>query len=248
RAAHTVVIKKTRRRLIPIDLRSAPLCSTFVRGLGFGIDLILYGIFLLLFLSAMNPAKEGAFAFMGKLFLLLGGSYFMIFEFLTSTTPGKLLLGRRAVLENGEPLDATAAIVRNIVRPLDLILGYPLLALTRRKQRLGDLIADTLVVKKAHNRNGAVSLACLAMVLLCLAYLSSRNPDRKWFHPYLKLPERSATVPTSPAKTGAATPSIPATPSPAAPTGPNAPGFPAIPGAVTPPAPTVAAPPIARSA
>src|SRR4030095_9620160 len=130
RAAHTVVIKKTRRRLIPIDLRSAPLCSTFVRGLGFGIDLILYGIFLWLFLSAMNPAKEGAFAFMGKLFLLLGGSYFMIFEFLTSTTPGKLLLGRRAVLENGEPLDATAALVRNIVRPLDLILGYPLLALT----------------------------------------------------------------------------------------------------------------------
>gem|GEM_PF-1954332 len=251
RAAHTVVIKKTRRRLAPIDLRSAPLSSTFVRGLGFGIDLLLYSTFLWLYLSAMNPAKEGTFAFMQKLFFLLAGSYFMIFEFLTSTTPGKLLLGRRAVLENGEPLDGTAAIVRNLVRPLDLILGYPLLALTRRKQRLGDLMADTLVIKKPHNKNGAVSLACLAMVLFCLAYLSSRNPDRKWFHPYLKLPERSTPAPVAPAAKSplppkaaeVKTPTAPGAPAPVAPA-PGAPAFPAIPGA----APTVAPPVAARTA
>jgi uncharacterized RDD family membrane protein YckC len=251
RAAHTVVIKKTRKRLTPVDLRSAPLSSTFVRALGFLIDLIFYLLFLWLYASAMNPEKVKAYQFLFWLFPFVAGCYFMIFEFATSTTPGKFLLNRLSVLENGEPLDASAAILRNLVRPLDMILGYPLLALTRRKQRLGDLLADTLVIKKKNNRNGAISLACLALVLLTLGYLSSRNPNRTWFHPFLKMswkgsetapinvPSKSTPIPPAPTVSPPALPKLESPPS----------TFPSIPGVpkptvtpTTPPAATTAPP------
>jgi uncharacterized RDD family membrane protein YckC len=181
RAGHTVVIKKTRKRMAPVDLRSTPLCSTLVRGLAFAIDLIFYLSLLWLYTSSMNPEKPKALFLLFWTFPLLALSYFMIFEMLSSTTPGKFLFGRQVTLDNGEPVDASAAILRNLFRPLDVVLGYPLLALTRRKQRLGDLVADTLVIKKRNNRNAKVSLACLAMVLIAFGYLASHNPNRGWF-------------------------------------------------------------------
>lgn len=186
RAAHTVVIKKTRKRLVPVDLRSVPLSSTFVRMLGFGIDLLFFGLFIGLYGAALNPEKWTSYQILYWLFPILGGGYFMIFEFSTSTTPGKILLQRQVVLENGEPVDATAAILRNLLRPLDVILGYPLLALTPRKQRLGDLIADTLVIKKKPGRNAGLSLVCLLMVYLALGYLAAHNPNRGWFFSQVK--------------------------------------------------------------
>ncbi len=178
RAARTLVIKKTRQRLTPIDLRSAVLASTLVRALTFFLDLLLYGIFLGLYLSALNPDHKILFQVLLGLFPFLSLCYFMIFEFASSTTPGKFILKRQGVLENGEPLDASAAIIRNLFLPLDMILGYPLLILSRRKQRLGDLVAETLVIKKKLNRNGVISLSCLLIVLSTLGYLSFKNPHR----------------------------------------------------------------------
>ncbi|MBL7684640.1 MAG: RDD family protein, partial [Deltaproteobacteria bacterium] len=103
-----------------------------------------------------------------------------VFEFLSSTTPGKFILGRKSILENGEPLDATAAILRNLFRPIDILLAYPLLALTRRKQRLGDLVAETLVIKRRHNPSGNIALICLVLLLLTLGFLAKQNPNRNW--------------------------------------------------------------------
>ncbi|MFO1519731.1 MAG: RDD family protein [bacterium] len=240
RAAHTVVIKKTRKRLVPIDLRATPLSSTFARMVAFGIDLVLYAGFLWLYLSAMNPAKVGAFQCFFWLFPFFAYCYFMIFEFATSTTPGKLLLKRQVVLENGEPLDATAAIVRNMVLPLDLVLGYPLLALTRRKQRLGDLLADTLVIKRKPDRNGAISVASLFMVLFALGYLASHNPQKNWFKKGWQSSVKTAPgVPAKPVSAPAAAPSMPTSPSPSSPNL-SEPSSPAAP--QTPPAAVTATP------
>ncbi len=189
RAARTVVIKKTSKKMEAVDLRSIILSSTFVRAFGFFLDLIFFGTFVWFYLAALNPNKLACFQFFMVLFPLLLIGYFIIFEMFTSSTPGKILLKRQSILANGEPLDATAAILRNLLRPLDVILGYPFLILSRQKQRLGDYVAETLVIKKEPQRHSAIALGVLFALLLGLIFVSSRNAERKWF--YKQVPDLS---------------------------------------------------------
>jgi uncharacterized RDD family membrane protein YckC len=81
-------------------------------------------------------------------------------------TPGKRILGIRVLSANGRPLNGYQAILRNIMRTVDLgpmisgeILGLPpvpliptfalglaVMAVNRRFQRLGDVVCKTMVV------------------------------------------------------------------------------------------------------
>jgi uncharacterized RDD family membrane protein YckC len=68
-------------------------------------------------------------------------------------TPGKRFLGLRVLMTGGHPLRPAAAVVRNLLRLVDFLpalFGLGLLAtlLTPRTQRLGDLLARTLVVRE----------------------------------------------------------------------------------------------------
>jgi len=185
RAAHTIVIKKSRQRLKAIDLRNVAVSSTFIRLLSFIADSAIFILFLWLYARIMPYNHPALFKLIFWLFPFLFCFYFAIFEFSISTTPGKFLFSRQVVLDNGEPLDATAAILRNLFRPLDILVAYPLLALTRRKQRLGDLVADTLVIKYPRQRRGFLALGALAFVMLLLAYMGSQNPYRNRFQQQL---------------------------------------------------------------
>jgi uncharacterized RDD family membrane protein YckC len=86
--------------------------------------------------------------------MLISVCYHVAFEVLASgRTPGKRMNGLRVVMDGGEPVGLHASAVRNLVR---LIEGPPLfyvpaivsILATRRNQRLGDLAADTLVVRE----------------------------------------------------------------------------------------------------
>lgn len=68
-------------------------------------------------------------------------------------SPGKALVGIRVVDGRGLPISLEQSFVRNIVRVLDFApLGYGLGALTaqldREARRLGDIAADTLVIRE----------------------------------------------------------------------------------------------------
>lgn len=87
------------------------------------------------------------------LFLFQWG-YFLLFEaFHDGRTPGKRLLGLRVVHSGGQPLSLQGAVLRNLVRFVDLqpfptgVLGGAFMMFGRRTQRLGDLAADTIVVR-----------------------------------------------------------------------------------------------------
>jgi uncharacterized RDD family membrane protein YckC len=88
------------------------------------------------------------------LFAVLFG-YFIVFEaFWNGQTPGKRLLGIRVVRDGGFPLDIGSAVVRNLVRVGELLLGYYAIAavstiLSNENKRLGDFAAGTLVVRDA---------------------------------------------------------------------------------------------------
>ncbi len=70
-------------------------------------------------------------------------------------TPGKRALGLRVVSTSGQAVGWAAAMVRNLVRVVDLLpvvtpylAGGTMMVLSSRGQRLGDLAAGTLVVRE----------------------------------------------------------------------------------------------------
>jgi uncharacterized RDD family membrane protein YckC len=67
-------------------------------------------------------------------------------------TPGKRLAGLRVVRVDGGPVGLAGSLVRNVLRTVELPLAYApailAVALGARRQRLGDLVGGTLVVRQ----------------------------------------------------------------------------------------------------
>lgn len=78
--------------------------------------------------------------------------YFAVFEIAwRGQTPGKRSAGIRVIRESGRPLDATAAILRNIMRAIDILptlygVGVVCMLVNRKSRRVGDFVAGTVVV------------------------------------------------------------------------------------------------------
>ena len=78
--------------------------------------------------------------------------YFLIFEALWSgQTPGKRMQKLRVIRVNGQPIGWVESSIRNILRAVDILLGfYPLglfvMFLSSRSQRIGDYAAGTVVI------------------------------------------------------------------------------------------------------
>lgn len=80
--------------------------------------------------------------------------YYFVFEWLwDGQTPGKRFFGMRVMMSSGLPLTVTAALARNAVRVVDFLpLSYGFGALVSvsnpLNQRMGDLVAGTIVVRE----------------------------------------------------------------------------------------------------
>jgi len=82
-------------------------------------------------------------------------SYFLICEGVTGRTVGKVVLGLRVVrVADGASCGWARSIVRNLVRPLDMFFaGLPgalVVILSPARQRIGDLLGGTLVVRQVN--------------------------------------------------------------------------------------------------
>jgi uncharacterized RDD family membrane protein YckC len=80
-------------------------------------------------------------------------AYFMLMEGYLGQTVGKMLLGIKVVREdNGEVPGLGAAALRTLLRLIDglffYLVGFIIVLITGKNQRLGDMVAHTLVVKK----------------------------------------------------------------------------------------------------
>ncbi len=98
-------------------------------------------------------------------FLILWG-YFVVFEAVwDGQTPGKRLLGLRVVRNGGGGVDLGASAARNLIRFVDFLpfgyfVGMISIIANQRNQRLGDLVAGTIVVRERllrHERPRAVA-------------------------------------------------------------------------------------------
>jgi uncharacterized RDD family membrane protein YckC len=107
-------------------------------------------------LAAMRLGKAASVAALSLAalasFALFFG-YFIVFELVwNGRTPGKRALGIRVVRDAGFPLDAGAAIVRNVVRVVELAAGFYVFSavvtlLSSENKRPGDYAAGTIVVR-----------------------------------------------------------------------------------------------------
>ncbi|HEY6107159.1 MAG TPA: RDD family protein [Anaeromyxobacteraceae bacterium] len=132
------------------------------RALAYLVDLLVIFLFwvtaLLVYsiagdlLRRVQEASFGAQAVAVVLFFFTGWAYDVAWETAWSgQTPGKRLLGLRVVGRDGAPVSFVESLVRNVLRAVEVPLLYApgvlMVALTSRHQRLGDLVAGTLVVK-----------------------------------------------------------------------------------------------------
>jgi uncharacterized RDD family membrane protein YckC len=86
--------------------------------------------------------------------LLLSFAYFVISEWLTGASIGKLALGLRVRMIDGRRCTLSAALVRNLLRVVDAfpfvipnVVAVVAVAGSSRHQRLGDMVAQTIVVR-----------------------------------------------------------------------------------------------------
>jgi len=122
-------------------------------------SLVLVPVFIpMFFIVAL--VGEGSSSLVGTVLylllqLLLGiafAGYFIVAEGLYGATAGKKMMSIRVVGEDGGDIGMGAAAIRNILRFVDslptmYIVGIALIAMNDDEQRVGDMAANTYVVK-----------------------------------------------------------------------------------------------------
>ena len=105
-------------------------------------------------LGGFFGSVSGTFLIFALFFVQWG--YFLLCEwFWDGRTPGKRAIGLRVVHVGGEPLSFQGSVLRNLIRIIDLqpggsgVAGAVCILANKRAQRLGDMVAGTMVVRDA---------------------------------------------------------------------------------------------------
>jgi uncharacterized RDD family membrane protein YckC len=100
-----------------------------------------------------------AIVILASLVLLLSPlAYYVVFEALwNGQTPGKRLTGIRVVMRGGVPLTFRGVMYRNLLRLIDMLPSHYFTGIvsffaSKFQQRLGDLVADTVVIREFRTR------------------------------------------------------------------------------------------------
>jgi uncharacterized RDD family membrane protein YckC len=104
--------------------------------------------------------------------LFVTTTYFLIFETLfRGRTPGKRLTHLRVVSEDGRMLDWRQSLLRNLLRMVDslpagYLVGVVAMLISPRLQRLGDLVAGTIVIREREDFLSDVMADVMADVVI----------------------------------------------------------------------------------
>jgi uncharacterized RDD family membrane protein YckC len=181
-ATEDVLIIETPER-VPLHFGLASIGNRFLAcAIDHAIQTVVLGIiglaaFLLANFSLLeqfiSSAPKWVYAVMLIMLFLVVAGYFTFFEWIWSgQTPGKRWLKLRVIREDGRPITFWEASVRNLVRTLDIMptpfysIGLISVFSTKRDQRIGDMVAGTVVVREricagiclAGKRPGAASI------------------------------------------------------------------------------------------
>jgi len=119
------------------------------RTVAFMVDFVILSAISVFFAVASQMNFIGIFIiFLTSLQFL----YFTVSEYLYGSTVGKAFMHIGVRMENMEKLDFISSFTRNIIRFFDMVLGFYfvsliLISFSPKKQRLGDIVAGSVVVK-----------------------------------------------------------------------------------------------------
>jgi uncharacterized RDD family membrane protein YckC len=121
---------------------------------------ILTGILLLWLALRFMPLSTSAMGICSTVLIMTAVTctfavialYSMLFEGIwQGQTPGKKLAGIRVIENNGQPVNWSSVVVRNLTRIVDqgiLFIGLLSMFLDKNERRLGDFAAGTLVIRE----------------------------------------------------------------------------------------------------
>jgi uncharacterized RDD family membrane protein YckC len=160
----TLVIETPER--VPLHFALASIGNRFI---ACAIDhtiqmLALFGIIIVFLIiagfadfgSRLSNAPKWVIAILIVLIFLLMSGYFVFFEWIwNGQTPGKRWLKLRVIREDGRPIGFFEAMIRNLLRLFDMMPSPPFYSvglvsvfISDRDQRVGDLVAGTVVVRE----------------------------------------------------------------------------------------------------
>ena len=119
------------------------------------IDTLLLIIFGYLIALATGGTTATGFELEGVpmlLWVVIGVGYYIVLEAQAGATLGKRIVGLRVVrLEGGGPIGWQASVTRNLLRLVDgfffYLVGAIIVWSSDKKQRLGDKVAETVVIR-----------------------------------------------------------------------------------------------------
>lgn len=121
--------------------------------------------------ETLSSAPKWVYAVMIVLLFLVFAGYFAFFEWIwNGQTPGKRWLKLRVIREDGRPITFWEAAVRNLLRSFDMMplpfysIGLISVFSTTRDQRIGDMVAGTVVVREREAEAPAFSQVFAAPV------------------------------------------------------------------------------------
>jgi len=142
-------------------------CGVGIRGVALAVDSVVWFAFLFVAVYAVGfvtgdvqvtgasadaelSGLAAQVAFL--LWLVLSIEYHVLLEYRYGQTIGKYLVAIRVVAADGGDLSLRSATVRNALRVVDVLpvfylVGIVSVVASDRKQRLGDRVADTVVVR-----------------------------------------------------------------------------------------------------
>lgn len=113
------------------------------------IDEVILAFFGLVILLTAGALRSLTVAYVGIGVLFFG--YHIVFEGIRGQTIGKILMGVVVVGVDNRPCTFGEAIIRNLLRTIDAlgfyIVGLLVMLVTSHRQRVGDLVAGTSVVR-----------------------------------------------------------------------------------------------------
>ncbi len=155
----TLVIETPER--VPLHFALASIGNRFLAcAIDHGLQLFLMAIIAIGFILLADfidfgDAPKWVYALLILVVFLIWTSYFIFFEWLwNGQTPGKRLLKLRVIREDGRPITFWEASVRNLLRIFDIMpfpfysIGLICVFISNRDQRVGDMVAGSVVVRE----------------------------------------------------------------------------------------------------
>src|ERR1041384_4676782 len=163
-ATEDVLIIETPER-VPLHFALASIGNRFIAcAIDHGIQVLALGLIAIASTALasfsfieenLSGAPKWVYAVMIILLFLIFAGYFAFFEWIwNGQTPGKRWLKLRVIREDGRPITFWEAAVRNLLRSFDMMplpfysVGLISVFSTTRDQRIGDMVAGTVVVRE----------------------------------------------------------------------------------------------------